>query len=91
MSRVHFLSLALLTASAASAQTTTTPPFSIKLNQGTSITTITDGGTISFAADAVGRPADVIVNTTFTGVITPPSTIGAGTVVISFAIFHTLV
>ena len=82
MVRARFLSFAwlLLAASVASAQTL---PFSVRLQQGTTVTTLGDGSSISFTADAIGRPSDAIVTVTHLGAITPPSTVANGTATVT--------
>jgi hypothetical protein len=55
-----------------SAQTTPAPlPFSIKVQQGTTLVNATDGSLIAFQADAIGRPTDATISILHLGV---PST-----------------
>src|SRR5438477_10560017 len=67
--RIFSTTAALLIASVASAQTRPAPiPFSSKLQQGTTVTNITDGGSIAFSADAIGRPTSAGISVTHLGV-----------------------
>jgi hypothetical protein len=80
--RVVSASAALLIASLASAQVTPPPlPFTIKVQQGTSIVNATDGSLIAFQADAIGVTASAGVSVTHLGVTppTPPNAAPVGT------------
>ncbi len=84
--RLISASTALLIASLASAQITPTPlPFTISVKQGTTISNATDGSSIAFQADAIGRPSDAFVTVTHLGVIppTPPNAAPTGTATIT--------
>jgi len=83
MSRSHLLSLsaALLIASAASAQTTS--PFSVKVQQGTTIVNAADGSSIAFAAEAIGRPTEATATFTHPGVLPANSTVPVGVATIT--------
>src|SRR5436853_324195 len=66
-------SAALLLAIVASAQTTTNPPFTIKILLAGVTTNGGDGSAIAFQADGIGRPVDAFINITHTGVLATPS------------------
>jgi hypothetical protein len=88
MRAAHFVSApaVLLLATLASAQVTPPPlPFSIKVQQGTSIVNATDGSLIAFQADAIGVTASAGVSVTHLGVTppTPPNAAPVGTVSIT--------
>src|SRR6266542_7008892 len=75
---------ALLIASSASAQTA--PLFSIKVQQGTTVTNVTDGGSIAFIAEAIGRPVSAGISITHLGVQPanlPPTALPVGTATIT--------
>src|SRR5215472_16807608 len=77
---------ALLLAAAATAQVAPTPlPFSIKVQQGTTISNATDGSLIAFQADAIGVQASAGVTVTHLGVTpaTPPNAAPVGTATIT--------
>src|SRR5258706_15146042 len=78
MAKAHSVSIsaALLIASVAGAQTTA--PFSIKVQQGTISGNATDGSSIAFSADAIGRPTDATVSVTHLGVLPANSTTYVG-------------
>src|SRR3954447_11206268 len=59
----------LLFAAGASGQITL--PFSVKIQQGAVISNATDGASIAFQADAIGKPTSVGISITHTGV--PPA------------------
>ena len=77
------LTLGVMIASLASAQVT--PPFTINVKQGTTLSNATDGSLIAFQAEAIGRPADAFVAITHLGVIpaTPPNAAPTGTATIT--------
>jgi hypothetical protein len=83
--RLASASAALLMASLASAQVTPPPlPFTIKVQQGTSIVNATDGSLIAFQADAIGVTASAGVSVTHLGVTPPtPNAAPVGTVSIT--------
>src|SRR5947199_5656972 len=73
MSKARMLStsLALLIAAlpiATTANGQTTLPFSIKIQQGTTVTNAGDGSSITFQADAIGRPTSAGIYVTHLGV-----------------------
>ncbi len=78
------LALVAFAASAAAAQTTA-PLFSITVQQGTTINSATDGSSIAFQADAIGRPTDATVNVLHLGVTpaTPVNALPTGTATIT--------
>jgi len=59
------LALALIFAFTAPAQTTA--PFTLQVQQGANRFTITDGGTITLPADAIGLPASASITMTYVG------------------------
>ena len=73
MRRLFFL--LLIVSMAATAQTTI--PFSMRVQQGTDVTTLPPEGTITFAAASVGVPTSAIVNITYKGTGTATATIGS--------------
>src|SRR5881628_1833212 len=82
MSRAHIFSTgaaALLIACAASAQTTTTIPFSFKVQLGTTVSNAVDGSSIAFSADAIGRPVDATISVTHLGTLPANTTTFVGT------------
>jgi hypothetical protein len=83
MSRAHILfsSAVLLIASAASAQTTA--PFTVKIQQGTITTNASDGSSIAFSADAIGRPTDATISVTHAGVLQTTTSTYVGTLTIT--------
>src|SRR5579864_3911445 len=84
--RLFSISALLLIASAASAQVTPPPlPFSIKVQQGTTIVNASDGSSIAFQADAIGVTASAGVSVTHLGVTppTPPNAAPVGTATIT--------
>ncbi|HTM47550.1 MAG TPA: choice-of-anchor D domain-containing protein [Bryobacteraceae bacterium] len=84
MSRAHFnlLSTALLLAATSAAQTPTIP-FSLRVQQGTTVTNAADGAVIAFQAEAIGRPADATVNVTHLGVLQASNNTFVGTATIT--------
>src|SRR5438876_11483776 len=86
MSRARILltSAVLLIASSAGAQTTL--PFSIKVQQGNTVTNAADGSSIAFMADAIGRPTSAGISITHLGVQPanqPPTASPVGTATIT--------
>ena len=75
------LSVVLVAATSASAQTTL--PFAIKAQQGTIVTNVSDGGSIAFTADGLGRPADANITITHLGVAPSPGATPTGTATIT--------
>lgn len=76
----------LLISSVARGQVTPPPlPFNIKVQQGNSVVNATDGSSIAFQADAIGRPSDATVIITHLGVtpLTPPNAAPTGTATIT--------
>ncbi|MBI3472220.1 MAG: choice-of-anchor D domain-containing protein [Candidatus Solibacter usitatus] len=57
----------LLAAHTASAQAPTAAPFAMRVAQGSTITSLTDGSNIAFVADAIGRPSDAVLSVTYRG------------------------
>src|SRR2546429_2178532 len=85
MSRSHVFSTgaaALLIACAASAQTTTTIPFTFKTQLGTTVSNAVDGSSIAFMADAIGRQVDATISGTHLGTLPVNTTtfVGTGTI-----------
>jgi hypothetical protein len=77
--RIVSTSAALLIAAMAastpvSAQAATPLPFSLTVQQNTTTVSATDGSSVAFSADGIGRPTDAIVSITHLGVV-PASTL----------------
>jgi len=66
---IHILALSGVLAPFAAAQT---PPFSMRLQLGQTVSTISDGATITLAADAIGARATGLVVATYTGTTAAP-------------------
>ncbi len=76
MSRMRFSFLliplvALTLASAASAQVA---PFTLRVQQGATVSSLADGATITMAADAIGIASTAAISISYTGTATTPVT-----------------
>ena len=52
------------------AQTTTTPPYTIRVTQGTTVSTLLDGASVSYTSDFVGQTTAASVVITYRGTAT---------------------
>jgi hypothetical protein len=72
MRRIQFiLVMAALAAVCALAQTTTAPPFSIRVQQGSNVQVFGDGGTFALPSEGIGMPLEGNIVVTYTTVPTP--------------------
>lgn len=70
-------SVACMFAPSGAAQTSTPLPFSIRIQQGTTVQNIADGGTLALPADGIGLPSDGSISISYKGTGTATANITA--------------